>query len=135
MPLSELTVANLFIEQYHCVFFRIDDEQDDSCLFVAPRLTHDNGEELPQPLPGEYLPHDYVFHMVCTFIAELTANRDEVTQLRCGRYAFISSVMEFIRRDPRLRSEKQYPRGDEYDHRRCDKLMEGRRANRQRAFA
>jgi hypothetical protein len=84
---------------------------------------------------GGGLPDSFVFHKVCAFIAELTANSDEITQLRCGSFNFANNVLEFLRRDPRLLSPKMNPTRDEYVFERVNRAVETRREHRQRAAA
>ena len=138
-PLSEMIVANLFNEAYQFCITRLDDDEDDNPLFVAPQLTHeftsDGDKEIMPPLYGGALPDAYVFYKICKFIAELTANSDEFTQIRCGSFNFANNVLEFLRRDPRLAYSKMRPAHDDYVFERVDKVVETRRANRQRMLA
>jgi hypothetical protein len=135
LPLTEMSVAELFISHYQFCIMRIDDEEDGDSLFIAPCLYEQDGEKLIPPIYGGVLPDAYVFLKLMEFIGKLTANADELTQIRCGQYAFINGVMEILRRDQRLVVTKMRPSDDEYSFNRVDHVVETRHEHRRRALA
>jgi hypothetical protein len=101
-----------------------------------PHLTNDDdGNRLTIPVEGGELPDSFVFSKVCELIAQLTANSDEFTKIRCGQFDFANGVTEFLRRDQRLVLPKVRPLDHGYDFTRMNRVVEGRRAHRQRAVA
>jgi hypothetical protein len=128
-PLSELIVADRFIERYRNCFNRIDDEDNgDEHLFVVPHLADKENRTI---LPGGAVPDTFMLGKIVQFIQELTANEDDFTKIRLGKFSFARGVLNYLKIDPRVR----YPmpthgRDDAYDPRRLDEVFEGRRARR-----
>ena len=95
--------------------------------FYAPCLHIDEDDnKLTVPIEGGALPDAFVFDKVCGLIAELTANADEFTQIRCGQFSFATGVMEFLRRDQRLVLPRMRPLDHGYDLTRMNRVVEGR---------
>ncbi len=135
---SESYIASAFVERYIHQIVRLDDYDegpDDDPIFLVPNDCKRTPCAVEIIRHGGFVGTAFLITKIRELVAELTADADEFTQIRCGAFSFAKGVLEYLKTDPRLASKPARPRPRGYDFERISSVMEARRHGREKAIA